>query len=603
MSTQSNPTAKPGILVVEADMAIGNHLADQLRGLGYHVIDVVSTGENAVRAAQDSATQLVLMDIEIKGDLDGIEAARQIRATRGVPAILLAANEVREIGERAKASEPFGFLVKPYGTTELNRSIELALYKAEMERRLLASEARYRDMAELSPLFVYEIDAEGRFVYANSSGKKMAGYAQGEALPPLWDVFAEESIHRLSVNVSKILAGEKTSGNEYELIRKDGSKVPILAYSSPVVRENRVVGLRGTAFDLSDRKRMEGELAASEERFRTISECLPDAILVVQDRKIVKSNPAVNHVLGYREEELEGITFSAIWPPNTELQREKILERLHVHGSVFDGVKLRRKDGSSVLTDVTSATIPWDNDSAVLVTLRDATARIAALEALRRAKEEWELTFHSVPDLIAIIGSDYRIKKLNRAMAERLGLGLDEAVGMPCHEVVHGTAAPFCSCPHSALLHDGATHGVEVVEQRLGGTFFVTASPLLGSNGRVLGCVHVARDITEQKLAQDRQRDLMDEVKAFTYLISHDLRVLMNIMGFPRAQRRSEYCHTCSPPRHGAPRSGRAERGLRSPGRTPSGIVTLCGIFRIPNGSYDQRHNGSRRNGSPRASL
>lgn len=139
----------------------------------------------------------------------------------------------------------------------------------------------------------------------------------------------------------------------------------------------------------------------------------------------------------------------------------------------------------------------------IVVTFVDFTERKQAGERLRRAKEEWERTFNSVPDLIAILDDRHRIVRVNRAMAERVGLSPGDCVGVPCYEAIHGTSAPPSCCPHCMTLADGREHAAEVHEIRLGGDFFVSTTPLKGPDGKMLGAVHVARDITERKLSEE----------------------------------------------------------------------------------------------------
>jgi PAS domain S-box-containing protein len=139
----------------------------------------------------------------------------------------------------------------------------------------------------------------------------------------------------------------------------------------------------------------------------------------------------------------------------------------------------------------------------IVVTFVDITERKRAEEALRRAKEEWECTFNSVPDLVAILDNRRRILRVNRAMAERLGRKPEECIGLPCNEAVHGTGEPPAFCPHAMTMADGWEHEAEIHEDRLGGDFFVTTTPLLDPEGQMVGTVHVARDITERRKAAE----------------------------------------------------------------------------------------------------
>ena len=135
--------------------------------------------------------------------------------------------------------------------------------------------------------------------------------------------------------------------------------------------------------------------------------------------------------------------------------------------------------------------------------VRNITERKNAEAELLKAKNDWERTFDSVPDFIAILDTNYRIVRANRAMAQQLGSIPEKAAGLICYECVHGTVSPPCFCPHAQLLKDGKQHTAEVHEPRLGGDFIVSASPLIDEKGRLIGSVHVARNITERKKAEE----------------------------------------------------------------------------------------------------
>ena len=129
-----------------------------------------------------------------------------------------------------------------------------------------------------------------------------------------------------------------------------------------------------------------------------------------------------------------------------------------------------------------------------------------ARESLVQAQEEWERTFDAVPDLIAILDREHRVVRANRAMAAVLGLKPEELVGRHCYEVMHRLDGPPAFCPHSQTLGDGREHTAEVHE--LGRHFLVTATPLRDREGNPTGSVHVARDITELKEAEEEIRRL-----------------------------------------------------------------------------------------------
>ncbi|MCE5214816.1 MAG: PAS domain S-box protein [Methanobacterium sp.] len=137
----------------------------------------------------------------------------------------------------------------------------------------------------------------------------------------------------------------------------------------------------------------------------------------------------------------------------------------------------------------------------------DITERKKAEDALILAKEEWEHTFDAVPDLIAIFGNDFKIIRINKAMADSLNVDPEEAVGLHCYEVVHGSEQPPSFCPLHKLYNDGQEHTEEVHEDLIGGDFIVSVSPLHDSGGKLIGSVHVARDITERKRIEEALKE------------------------------------------------------------------------------------------------
>ncbi len=140
------------------------------------------------------------------------------------------------------------------------------------------------------------------------------------------------------------------------------------------------------------------------------------------------------------------------------------------------------------------------------------------------AGDHWASTFDAVPDLILILDTRHRVVRANRAMAERMGCTAEELVGRSCFQVVHDSLAPPLFCPHARMLATGQPHTVEIHDERLGGTFLVSVSPIRGSGDTILGSVHVARDITEQKRAESQAIEAVRQRDRFLAMLSHELR-------------------------------------------------------------------------------
>jgi len=138
--------------------------------------------------------------------------------------------------------------------------------------------------------------------------------------------------------------------------------------------------------------------------------------------------------------------------------------------------------------------------------------RQATLE-LRRARDDWERTFNTIPDLIALIDIDHRFTRVNQAMAERLGLSPDEMVGKTCYEIVHCTDHPPDACPLSKMLTSRTIEQTEMEEQNLSGMFDIIVTPMYDDEGNLAGCVHVARDISAAKEAEEKLRNSEERLR------------------------------------------------------------------------------------------
>src|SRR6185503_15186650 len=127
------------VLVVEDQAIVAADLAAQLRRLHYKVAAVVSTGEEALELVLRRKPSLVLMDIKLAGDVDGIEAASRIQTELATPVIFVSAHSDEATLTRAKATGPYGYLIKPFEPTELRTTIEVALYKHQIDSKLKES--------------------------------------------------------------------------------------------------------------------------------------------------------------------------------------------------------------------------------------------------------------------------------------------------------------------------------------------------------------------------------------------------------------------------------------------------------------------------------
>ncbi|HOV90004.1 MAG TPA: response regulator [Syntrophorhabdaceae bacterium] len=136
--------------------------------------------------------------------------------------------------------------------------------------------------------------------------------------------------------------------------------------------------------------------------------------------------------------------------------------------------------------------------------------------AVTRAKKEWEAIFDSLTDMIGVIDTEHRILRVNKKAANSMGCEPKDIVGKKCYEIFHKTDEPPAFCPHAKTIKESCKHSVEVYDKILKGTFQITTTPLYDGDGRILGSIHIATDISDLKEARD---NLLEQVNFLQVLI------------------------------------------------------------------------------------
>ena len=272
------------------------------------------------------------------------------------------------------------------------------------------------------------------------------------------------------------------------------------------------------------RQRAEEALRQSTEELRAIYDGIIDGIIVadVETGQIAQVNDQACRMFGYSREEFLHKN------PQKDLHPPEAAQRVCNHfAELREGVENRqddipclRIDGSIFFADIGAKLITLNGRLCAAGFFHNITGRVLAEQEVERSRDEWVRTFDAVPDLISILAPDYTIRKANRTMADALGMTPAELAGKRCYEYVHGTDSPPQCCPHNLSLQDGREHTVEVFEPRLGGNLMVTVSPLHDTEGRILGSVHVVRNINKRVQAEDLLRESEERYRRISDLTS-----------------------------------------------------------------------------------
>ncbi len=181
--------SKASILIVEDESIIARDIQDSLERNGYQVVGRAAEGEVAIKKTEELNPNLILMDINLKGDMDGIEAATQIRARLDIPVIFLTAFSNQSVVERALKVEAFGYILKPFEERELIITIEMALYKHSAERKIRESENKFRAVIEQASDGIALIDRDGIILNWNPAMEQITGLKISEAIGhPVWEI-------------------------------------------------------------------------------------------------------------------------------------------------------------------------------------------------------------------------------------------------------------------------------------------------------------------------------------------------------------------------------------------------------------------------------
>jgi PAS domain S-box-containing protein len=170
------------ILIVEDENIVAKDIKGSLKGFGYEVVDIVSTGEEAIRRTEELAPDLVLMDIMLKGKMNGIDVAHHIRDNACIPVVFLTAYADEDTLHSAKLSEPFGYIIKPFEDAELHSTIQMAVYRFDMERKLKQREQWLTTILKSISDAVIVTDQGGKITFMNPVAETLTAYAQAEAM-------------------------------------------------------------------------------------------------------------------------------------------------------------------------------------------------------------------------------------------------------------------------------------------------------------------------------------------------------------------------------------------------------------------------------------
>ncbi len=382
------------ILIVEDEAIVALDLELQLKRLGYRVLGSAASAEEAIRMTAEHLPDLVLMDIRLQGELDGIAAAEIVRREHARPVIFLTAHADDATLQRARLSEPFGYLLKPFEERELLTAIEMGLYKHSAETRLRRDERRFATTLSSIGDAVIATDALGKITFMNPIAEQATGWqeddAKGLALDKVFAIVEETGRKPLETPVQRVLRHMQPVelANNALLRGKEGREIAIEDSAAPILDDHgNCQGVVLVFRDVTQRRRLQQEMQESEARKAAIFQSAPDGILILDAQGILREcNPAAERLFGVKCENLLGRSLDGLltpidgaafpWhdakPPTTGVRQE------------FRG---RQPGGASFQVEIALGQYSWGGEPMTVAFLRDVTSARVVEDQLRQAQK------------------------------------------------------------------------------------------------------------------------------------------------------------------------------------------------------------------------
>ena len=296
--------SKAKILIVENERIVAEDIKRTLQNLGYGVCSIVTSGVEAVKKAEQDNPDLILMDIVLQDEMSGIEAAEQIRTRFNIPIIYLTAYADEKTLERAKITEPFGYIIKPFDERELHSTIEMALYKNKTEKELQESKSRLQNIINNNADGIIIVDYKGIVRFVNPAAETIFSRKKEELVGELFG--------------SPLVSNEIT---ELDIIGKDG-KAAIVEMRIAKIKWEGETAYLSSLRDITEHKQIQHDLQMSFEKSQRILEETVNSLASAfgkrdlytagHQQRVTKLAIAIAEEMGLSKEQIQGIRIAGL---------------------------------------------------------------------------------------------------------------------------------------------------------------------------------------------------------------------------------------------------------------------------------------------------
>ena len=395
--------SKARVMVVEDEKVVSLDIKNILQRLGYNVIATASSGPEALKILENLEIQekhtlsknpgtsgpglkpdVVLMDIILDDKMSGIETAQQVRTRFNIPVIYLTAYADDKTLEYAKATEPFGYILKPFGERELFSAIEMAVYKHGLEKELNESRERLKLFMNAATESFVLTDSHLNVIEINKRGLEVWGLSRKDVIGKNLSLFIPdlEESGRYSRFLEVVRTGKPSFEDEISVPSKEGVRcLNVKAFKVGT-------GLGIIATDITELKQTLQALRESEERYRMLFENMNEGFAIQDENGVIKYvNDKFLELSGYSADEVVGCHISELLDKEYLRFYEELVEKRKESGSYE--LVWRKKNGQKVYTIVSSEPVfdAKDNFKGSVAVLTDITERRLTEEELRKSRE------------------------------------------------------------------------------------------------------------------------------------------------------------------------------------------------------------------------
>lgn len=524
------------VLLAEDESITALQIKNKLKSWNFDVVAVASSGEDAIKLALEKKPDIVLLDIVLKGKLDGIDAAEKIKDNLNIPIIYLTAFADESTMNRAKSTEPRNYILKPFDDNELRFALEMSVYKNQIENELKTAQNYLELITENMVDIVGQLDLYGKFLYISPSIKKLVGYLPMDILgDSFFEMVHPEDLEKTLRCFNNCIGTGSPGKIRKRLKSPQGNYKWFETIISPVSNSNYINGVVISCRDIGEQINIEEELKSSLNYSRNLIEVSLDPMVTISEHgEIMDVNGATEDSTGLSRSDLIGTDFSQYFTDPEKAM--KGYQKTLFYGSLKDySLTLRHISGRTMDVSFNASVYRnmYGEVEGVFAAARNITKLKKVNDALKLSERHFRSLIENALDVIMVLNHQGDITYASPSVGKVFGYKVHEFLGFNIFDFIHNDDAQQLN---GVLIDDinvfELNTGLEVRCQHENGEW-LTCQVIVQNLIRdpaVRGIVLNIRDLTPRKQAEIARNDL-EEMYGAIITASPDGFIATNLDG------------------------------------------------------------------------